>query len=50
MIIDGTFEAFIIGETFHYIKMGKNVIQVQLEFLGAIIIRKNYIEKIPAVL
>ena len=25
MIIDGTFEAFMIGETFHDIKMGKNV-------------------------
>ena len=25
MIIDGTFEAFMIGETFYYIKMGKNV-------------------------
>ena len=25
MIIDGTFEAFLIGETFYYIKMGKNV-------------------------
>ena len=25
MIIDGTFEAFMIGETFHGIKMGKNV-------------------------
>ena len=25
MIIDGTFEAFMIGDTFHDIKMGKNV-------------------------
>ena len=25
MIIDRTFEAFMIGETFHDIKMGKNV-------------------------
>ncbi len=25
MIIDGTFEAFMIGEAFHGIKMGKNV-------------------------
>ena len=50
MIIDGTIEAFMIVDTVYDIKIGKKLIQIQLEFLGAIIIKNNYIEKMPTAL
>ena len=55
MIIDGTIEAFMVGDTVHDIKIGKNVNIKPVEnyiksFLGLQIIKKNYIGKMPTVL
>ena len=50
MIIDETIEAFMIGEKFHGIKMGKNVNTSTISVSWGYNIKKNYIEKMPPVL
>ena len=50
MIIDRTFEAFMIGETFHDMKIGKNVNTSTIGVSWGYNNREKYIEKIPAVL